>query len=94
MSQRIARMGSNELLANADEVIEAATVKLKALCQGERWRMSVPVQDDDSDIALGAVIRLAARQKREIEHLTAIIAPSTHPTPVLEETQGTGRADA
>lgn len=60
MTQRIARMDREELIANAKEVIDAAHAKLNALCHGERWVMSVPVQDSDSDIPLGAVIRLAA----------------------------------
>jgi hypothetical protein len=67
MTQRIARMDSDELLANADEIIAAAQAKLSALCHGdESWRMSVPVQDGDSDVPLGAAIRLAARLRDEL----------------------------
>lgn len=57
--QRIARMETDDLLAHAGEVIEAASDKLAKLCTGERWCMSVPVRDSDSDVALGALIRLA-----------------------------------
>lgn len=57
--QRIARMNDAELIANADEVIHAAGKKLSALCRGEDWHMSIPVQDDDSDVPIGSVIRLA-----------------------------------
>lgn len=60
--QRIARMERDDLLANAQEVIDAASAKLKALIGGERFTMSVPVQDSDTDIPLGAVIRLAKAQ--------------------------------
>jgi hypothetical protein len=57
--QRIARMSGPELIANAEEVLALAGDKLSALCHGEKWRMSIPVSDHDSDIAFGRVIALA-----------------------------------
>lgn len=61
MEQRIARLTDEELIPNAAEIIDAARAKLSALCHGERWTMSVPVRDSDSDVAIGAAIRLALR---------------------------------
>lgn len=44
---------SAEERKKARDAIEAARQKLHALCQGERFRMSVPVQPDDTDEVIG-----------------------------------------
>lgn len=44
-------------LNDLEPMILAAQVELNALCQGKRFRMSIPVQDDDSDMAIGDALR-------------------------------------
>jgi hypothetical protein len=39
--------------------IEKAEAKLDALCNGQRWRMSIPVRQDDPDIVIGQALMQA-----------------------------------
>lgn len=73
VEQRIARMEPAELVANADEIIAAASTTLSKLTRGGQFRMSIPVQDDDSDIALGAAIRLARALLEQLDQRDAAI---------------------
>jgi hypothetical protein len=57
--------------------ISAAFEKIYALCRGEQWRMSVPVQDTDTDIVImrgfdQALDEIARLQKRN-DTLEAIV---------------------
>jgi hypothetical protein len=44
-------------LAELEPMILAAQAELSAICNGKRWRMSIPVQDDDSDMVIGDALR-------------------------------------
>lgn len=65
----LARLEAGDLATRAGDIVLAASNQLRALCHGARWAMSIPVQDDDSDVALGCVIRLATHQLAEITQL-------------------------
>lgn len=40
-------------------MLDDAQKELSALCHGKRFRMTVPVQDDDSDMVIGDALRHA-----------------------------------
>lgn len=44
-------------LAELEPLILAAQAELSALCNGKKFRMSIPVQDDDSDMVIGDALR-------------------------------------
>lgn len=46
-----------ESLSELEPMILAAQEELKALCNGKRFRMSVPVDDTDSDMVIGDALR-------------------------------------
>jgi hypothetical protein len=46
-----------ESLADIVALIERAHEELSALCKGKRFRMSVPVDDADSDMVIGDALR-------------------------------------
>ena len=46
----------DELLA----LLAQAHTEVSALCNGKRWRMSIPVEHDDSDMVIGDALRHAA----------------------------------
>lgn len=59
-------------LANTDaEVVEHAERIIAAMCQGDRWRMSIPVHRHDSDIVL---TRLADRFRARLTERDALVA--------------------
>ncbi len=51
----------SELFENIEQLkanIEAAQKELSALCHGKRFMMSIPMQQDDPDIVIGAGLRV------------------------------------
>jgi len=53
--------------------LEAARTMLSNLCNGftRAWRMTIPVQPDDSDVVIGAALTDADASLKELEALTA-----------------------
>lgn len=46
-----------ESLDELEPMIEAAQAELSALCHGKRFRMSIPVEAEDSDMVIGDALR-------------------------------------
>jgi len=67
--------------------LEAAQQEVFALCKGKRWRMTIPVQDDDSDrtlmASLGDVRDLLAVVEKAVRVRDAFYAlPDSADTPL------------
>lgn len=60
-----------DLLKHDPEVdIQAARALVSALCKGDKWRMSIPVQADDSDMLLTRILSGYEAAIKQIEDLT------------------------
>jgi hypothetical protein len=40
-----------------DELVAKASKIISDMCHGDKWRMCIPVQPDDSDVVLGTLVR-------------------------------------
>jgi hypothetical protein len=72
-----------ETLAELEPMIVAAQNELSALCEGKRFRMSIPVEDTDSDMVIGDALRHALAFVRAVlDKKTSVTpAPPSAPTP-------------
>lgn len=61
-------------LNRCHERYEKAAAEVGELCKGKRWQMSVPVQDDDSDIVISNALCLIPTLMTEIERLRTELA--------------------
>jgi hypothetical protein len=43
-------------MENSNPVVAAAINEIDLLCKGKQWRMSIPVQDTDSDVVISSAI--------------------------------------
>ena len=64
-------MMTEERLAEIRARVNAARAEWRALCSGKKWRMCIPVQPDDSDIVIDAVLRGVTDLLAEVERLRA-----------------------
>ncbi len=69
-----------ETLSELEPMIVAAQKELVALCDGKRFRMSIPVDDADSDIVIGDALRHALAFVRAALKID-LPAPPSAPTP-------------
>jgi hypothetical protein len=72
----------------SDELLRRARAIIKRMCNGDhRWVMTIPVQDDDSDIVLGEVCRrLTAAQEQlgQAAMLIHVAGPLPHRIRMLQ----------
>lgn len=72
-----------ESLAELEPMILAAQEELSALCNGKKFRMSIPVDDTDSDMRIGDALRHSLAFVRAALAAAPAAAPAPPAVPCL-----------
>lgn len=54
--------------------IEAAQNELSELCKGKQFRMSIPVQETDSDVVIGSALATMKMQAEKLKEMSALMS--------------------